>query len=134
LAENWRWNATICPKVGSEYLLELRYEELVTETEKTLRTICDFLGECFVKEMLDYHRTAEEHVPRDSQQWHRNSMRPPDVSKVYVWKQKLSVSDQIIFEQIAGSTLEMFGYECRHRKGTLASKMKSLYYMTVARW
>ena len=138
LAEDWRWKTTVCDKVGSvlgpEYFLELKYEDLIRDTEGTLRTICGFLGEPFAAEMLSHDETAESVVPADSLRWHKNSVRRPDPEKLFAWRHKLSRADQIIFEQVAGSALELFGYERQNRRSTLTSKLKNLYYAVVVRW
>ena len=137
LAEDWRWKTIIAHKVGSvlgEQYLEVRYEDLVLQTENTLRSICAFLQEDFHRDMLDYHLTAESEVPTDSLQWHRTSVKAPDSSKLYLWKHKMSLSDRIIFEQIAGEALELFGYERENHSSTLGSRLKNLYYATLKRW
>ena len=44
------------------------------------------------------------------------------------------MSDRIIFEQIAGDTLELFGYERGKLASTFTSRCKNLYYSVVARY
>ena len=138
LAEGWRWTTTLCHKVGSvlgdDYYLELRYEELVCDAAGAMRRICDFLGEPFERAMLEHDKVAESMVPTESRKWHEHSVRAPDTSKLYAWKEQLSVSDRIIFEQIAGDALELFGYEIERRPSTLRSKLKKLYYAILVRW
>jgi hypothetical protein len=138
LAGDWRWKTTIAHKVGSvrgpEYFLEARYEDLVREPETVLRKITDFLDEPYAPEMLSYHENAQSAVPADSLRWHRSSVRAPDRSKVYEWKTKVSVADRIIFEEIAGDALDLFGYEREYHRRTLRSRMKNLYYAIVRRW
>ena len=138
LAEDWRWKTTTCHKVGTvlgpEHFLELKYEDLVRDTAGTLRTICDFLDEPFAEEMLSHDETAETVVPADSLRWHTSSVRRPDPKKLFAWRRKLSETDQIIFEQVAGPALELFGYELQNRRSTLASRLKNFYYATVVRW
>jgi hypothetical protein len=129
---------TICHKVGSvrgaDYFLEIKYEDLVRDAEKILRRICEFLNEPFAAEMLSYHERAEDAVPQESLQWHLNSIRSPNPEKAYAWKRQLPLSDRIIFEQHAGDTLDLFGYEREGHASTLGSKLKNLYYALVARW
>ena len=137
LAENWRWKTTLAHKIGSvldEHYLEIRYEDLVVETENTMRTICTFLREPYCESMLAYHITAGREVPRESIQWHRSSVSAPDSSKIYHWKEKMSLSDRIIFEQIAGEALELFGYERENQPSTLGSRVKNFYYSAIKRW
>ena len=138
IADNWRWMTTICHKVGSvrgaEYFLEIKYEDLVRDAEGTLRRVCAFLQEPFAAEMLSYHETAKDAVPRESLEWHRNSIQSPNPDKALAWKHRLSVTDRIIFEQHASETLTLFGYELEHHSSTLKSKFKNLYYALLARW
>ncbi len=46
--------------LGPKQYLEVSYESLVTDPEKNLRMICDFLGESYEPGMLDFYRTAAE--------------------------------------------------------------------------
>jgi hypothetical protein len=138
LAEDWRWKTMVAHKIGmvlgKQHYLEVRYEDLVLKTEEVLRTICAFLHEPYQEDMLAYHTTAAQEVPAESIQWHTNSVKAPDASKLYTWKQKMSLSDRIIFEQVAADALELFGYERQNHPSTWASRLKNLYYSTVRRW
>lgn len=137
IARDWKWKVTLCHKLGSilpgGQFLEVKYENLVLDTEKTLATICRFIGIEFQNGMLNYHVTASHEVPDISQQWHKNSIREPDPAKVSAWRRKMGKSDRIIFEQIAGDTLDIFGYERERLNTTLMSQLKNLYYHTVVR-
>jgi sulfotransferase family protein len=136
VAEDWRWITTLAHKIGSvlgEHYLEVRYEDLVLYTEETLRSICAFLKEPFHEDMLTFHVTAEREMPSESMKWHQTSVQAPDESKVFMWKQRMSLSDRIIFEQIAGSTLDLFGYERERHTSTWGSRLKKLYYCTFKR-
>lgn len=138
LAEDWRWKTTVCHKVGSvlgpKHFLEMKYEDLVRDSEHCLRRICDFLDEPFAPEMLSYHQSARDVVPGESLQWHNSSVRAPDPDKLFAWKRELSLTDRIIFEQIAGSALDLFGYERENLGSSIGSKLKYLYYAVIVRW
>ena len=137
IAADWRHKTTICHKVGRALprgsFLEIRYEDLVTRTEETLRTICGFLGESYSSEMLSYHATALEVVPEESLKWHRSSVRPPDPSKIGRWKHELCRADRIIFEQIAGDALGLFGYPRERLTTTLGSRIRNAVYFGIGR-
>lgn len=137
LIRDWSWKTTLLHKVGSvmgKDYLEIRYEDLVRSPQDNLAQICRFLDEPFEPEMLSYSDGAKGVVPTQSQKWHRNSIRPPDPDKLGQWKLRLPCSERVIFEQIAGSTLELFGYEREYLKPTLASRARSLYYSLVKRY
>lgn len=138
LAEDWAHKTTLCHKVGRvlgpDQYLELRYEELVRDPEPVLRQVCDFLGESFDARMLHYHETAKDVVPGDSLKWHRNSVRAPDASKIFAWKNTMPESERIIFEEIAGPTLEYFGYERPPLKRSVFTRLKKIYLTMMNRW
>lgn len=136
LVRDWRWKTMLLHKVGAVLgadFLEVRYEDLVISPDQVLRDICTFLGEPYDPDMLTYSDSAGDVVPTESLKWHRNSIRPPDPSKLGQWKSRLPKSERIIFEQIAGDALDLFGYEREHLEPTLASRARSLYYDVVKR-
>jgi hypothetical protein len=133
---DWQWKTIIAHKVGSALgnnFLEVRYEDLVRQPEKTLRLICEFIDETYDPAMLSYSKNAEEVVPTESLKWHRNSVKPPDPSQLEKWKTGLAKAERIIFEQLAGDTLDVFGYEREHLAPTVASRALKVYYMLLKR-
>ena len=137
IAEDWRWKVTLARKIGNvlgRQYLEVRYEDLVLNTEAALRNICHFAELTFSEKMLLYHESGSERMPEKSMKWHRTSVRPPDKDKIEQWKRLLPVPDQILFEEVAGDALEMMGYVVERRGRTLSSRAKSLYYSFLKRW
>lgn len=138
IARDWRWKTLVCHKVGAvlpaDRFLELSYEDLVLDVEQQLQRVCQFLGVAFDPAMLEYHRSAETAVPRESLQWHRNSVSRPNAGKVLAWKSTMRRSDRIIFEQVAGDALAAFGYECLREPPNLGSRFRNLYYNVIARY
>jgi len=102
--------------------------------ESTLRRVCEFLDVAFHPGMLEYHASAEGEMPAEARHWHRNSIRPPDQSLIDEWRRRMSRADRIIFEQVAGDALELFGYERERLPATVASRFKNLYYAVWRRW
>jgi len=106
--------------------LEVRYEELITKPQETLERICGFLDLDFDAGMLNYHlRTPErlkEHKGRSSngvvtltkeQRFRQQEATtlPPDLSRVNVWKRKMTAAERTEFERVAGDLLSELGYE-----------------------
>jgi len=112
---------------------EVRYEDLVLHPESTLRKICQFLDVQFSPQMLEYHRSGRDELPNKSLRWHQNSVRAPDPALVGQWKQKMSISDRTIFEELAGDALKTFGYETEKLSTTKLSRAKEIYY-AIRRW
>lgn len=131
LARDWSWKVTLGRKMGEmipQNYLEVHYEQLVRSPESTLARICQFLGEPFEEAMLRYPETAEMDMPAASLGWHGSSVSAPDEAKLQAWRHGMSQSDQIVFEQVAGATLEMFGYELRSLRPTIKSRIKLARY------
>lgn len=107
----WVW-AAYRPgeRLGSKRYYQLRYEALIRRPCETLKAICQFLGEPFVENMLDYH-TNEQLVPEEDRKFHQLLSRPPATSRVYRWKQEMQVAEVTRFERIAGPTLIKYGYD-----------------------
>lgn len=136
-AQEWRWKTLVARKLGGvlgDCYLEVRYEDLVSDTEGALRCVCAHIDEPYDGAMLAYHEDARREVPADSLRWHETSVRAPDRTKVYAWKRHMSIADRIIFEQHARDALATFGYECEGRRSTLGSRLKNVYYATLKRW
>jgi Sulfotransferase family len=136
-AEDWRWKTLIGHKLGrllGEHYFELLYEDLVLKTAPTLRSACEFLGTGYDSRMLNYPETGKAQMPEESLGWHQNSIRAPDPALVYQWKNNMSLSDRIIFDQMAGDALATFGYERETHPSTLRSRIKNVYFATMKRW
>src|SRR3546814_15372828 len=83
--------------------------------------------------MLDYAEDAKDVVPTESLKWHRNSVRPPDPAQLGKWRTKLSKAERILFAQLAGETLELFGYERENMMPNLWSRALKVYYTLLRR-
>jgi hypothetical protein len=146
LSARWAYKTTICHKVGSvlgpDFYIEERFEDLIQDPQPVLRRICDFLGEPYSDQMLEYQRAAKTAVPqypgaenrKQLDAVHKHSFGELDRKMVSTWKTKMSKSDRIIFEQNAGYALDLFRYEREHLPATIASRLKNLYFNTVVRY
>jgi hypothetical protein len=110
------------------FYLEVRYEDLVLQTEVTLRRICEFAELPWHPAILSYHQRAEERLaelegdvvsPRGDRivkgaervGIHTLTTRPPEPTRVYRWRREMDETERRRFESIAGSTLRELGYE-----------------------
>jgi hypothetical protein len=131
VARDWQWKVSMGRKMGrmvAANYLEVFYEDLVVNTEHTLRRVCDFLGETYEPEMLDFDRTAVGEMPRESLAWHAQSVKRPDPDKVGQWRKRMSTVDQNVFERAAGDALDEFGYARAGIAASFASRIRFLQY------
>lgn len=122
-----RWAAMIAEARSQAHglpYLELRYDQLLNDPQTQIRRLCEFIELDFHPAMLDYHHgTAsrlDEHQARFRsdgqllvskeqrlhQQW--RTTRPPDTSRLNVWREHLSPSQQADCRKAGGALLAEF--------------------------
>lgn len=87
---------------------EVRYEALLTQPEEVLAGVCDFLGEPYSPQMLDFHKDPTSYGSYAAE--HRNLHNPLMPRNVARWRRKMSSEEVRIFESIAGRELTEYGY------------------------
>lgn len=92
--------------VGPERYLELRYEQLVVETERELRRICVFAGLPYEPDMLGYPGKVDL-----SDKPHQQSLARPPTAGLRDWRADMAAPDVAAFEKMAGTVLQESGYE-----------------------
>jgi hypothetical protein len=129
-AELWVERVTIAREQGAlvRHYMEAKYEDLVTETEPTLRRVADFLELPWDAAMLDYHERAEERLKEKARDLPRKKSRgdqpaaarmashamakqPPDPKRIGRWRIEMSAEDRELYESVAGKLLVELGYE-----------------------
>jgi Sulfotransferase family len=98
------------PYIGQ--ILDVKYEDLVTAPEPTLRNVCAFLGEEFETEMLDW-RDLTELVPKRERSIHTKLAEPLRREAVDVWQKKLSGLQCFAVECCLQRDLRELGYRLR---------------------
>jgi hypothetical protein len=136
VASNWKKRILRARRQGRKlgHYAELRYEDLVLDTEPNLRRICEFCELPWDAGMLDYHRRAEgrlEEMARDlpaegerltrpgteRMQAHALTREPPNPEAVSRWRTRMSDEDRAAFEAVAGDLLADLGYEVSSSPG-----------------
>ena len=114
-AEWWRDHVRLGRCMGKmlppDRYMEIRYEDLVLDTENNLRRICDFLGLPYAVEMLNYYKNSESLIPAERSSQHYNADAPPMASRTYAWKTSMDKSAVAVFDKYAKTQLQAFGYE-----------------------
>jgi hypothetical protein len=95
--------------LSEEQYLELHYEDLVLDTEGSLRKVCDWLGEDFEQGMLDFHEHAENQVASWEKELHNKVMRRPKSSDVHRWRKEMTFLQVARVESIAGRVMDTVG-------------------------
>jgi hypothetical protein len=136
-AKRWK-RRVIATRNRSEsvrHYIEVRFEDLVTDTEATLRRVSDFIELDYDPAMLAYHERASERLGEINRELpagrghheldaepriaaHARASDPPAPGRVAAWRIEMSPEDVNAFEAEAGDLLAELGYA---RHGRLAS-------------
>jgi hypothetical protein len=95
-------------------ILQVRYEELVLDTEATLRRICQFIGEEFEPHMLSWEQKVDEQVPDRERRIHTKLKRRIGADDVARWQREMSARELFVAEAFMGAHLVRAGYERRY--------------------
>ena len=95
-------------------ILEVRYEDLVSDVETTLRRICSFLGEEFEPSMLQGQKNVSA-VPERERHIHSKLDQPVSREAIAAWRRTLSPLACFVMESCLGNDLTRLGYPLRFR-------------------
>jgi hypothetical protein len=125
-----------------EHYTEVRFEELVEDTEGALRRVCDYIELEFDPVMLDYHERAEgrlaekaRELPRKNRpnqpaearlESHRLAKEPPRSDRVGMWRERMSEQEVSEYEAVAGDMLVKLGYGVSTEAGAERAREKGL--------
>jgi hypothetical protein len=116
--DRFEWNLAIDARrhyLGlplARQVLEIRYEDLVLDPERTVRHVCCFLGEEFEPAMLDWH-SRRCLVPARERHIHRKLGQELSSAFVAAWYRRLSAPECFAVEACLHERLELLGYPLR---------------------
>ena len=93
-----------------EAVHRLRYEDLLTDSETTIRTLCDFLGEDFVPELLAHQTTTAARQGAELSKSWKNTAAPILKSNSGKYKTVLCEAEVAMVESISGDLMTTLGY------------------------
>jgi hypothetical protein len=99
--------------LGPSRYLEVRYETLIAEPERVLRSVCEFVDLPFDAGMLSYYERADDVMADIALPHHHESIRKPPTAGLRSWQTEMAAEDVVAFEAIAGPLLVRLGYPVR---------------------
>lgn len=106
--------------------LDVRYETLVREPEDVLEKVCQFLGEEYSPDMLNFHKSTIAQRRAETKD-HKPLGHPVNDKYVSIYKELLSLRDQRIFAGVAGQELLELGYDVTVEPLVLNQQQQDLY-------
>jgi len=110
-----------------EHYMEIRYEDLILDTEPILRSVCEFFELEWHDELLTYHERSADRLqemaralPGDGKakelsverrmKTHEMTTKPPSADRVQRWRKQMTEEQRLQFEEVAGDLLTELGY------------------------
>ncbi len=110
-----------------DHYMEIRYEDLILDTEPVLRRVCEFIELPWDDALLHYHERSADRLqemaralPGDGRAkeltverrlaTHEMTTKPPSADRVARWRTQMSPEQRDEFEAVAGDLLDELGY------------------------
>lgn len=96
----------------------LKYEDLIVDTELTLKKLCKFLGISYESQMLDYDLSYKKNIAAFEQkaEIHTKLARKSTKNDIARWKTESSAFTVWVFEAAAYKSLKKAGYDLAYYK------------------
>lgn len=104
--EKWKWLTNVAKP---EQLLEIKYEDLVSNPDATVRKICLFLEIDFESEMLEIRSIVKKRNMTQIKHY-RNLSNPINISSIGKWRRYLNEDDMTKIQPIIERQLSEYGY------------------------
>lgn len=98
---------------NNDHCYIIKYENLVTKSEDTLRNICYFLTLPYESVMLDYYKNDQAFLkePIKTIDWKVKILEKPDGCNIGRYQAELTDNEILTFNSIAGGMLKHFDYK-----------------------
>jgi Sulfotransferase family len=129
IAKRWRKKITKAREDSPqlEHYIEIRYEDLILDTEPVLRSVCEFIELPWDDSLLSYHERSADRLremaralPAEGRakelsverrmKTHEMTTKPPSADRVARWRTQMSSEQRQEFEAVAGDLLDQLGY------------------------
>jgi hypothetical protein len=112
-ANKWTWSVRLARKFMEAYpekVIEVRYEDLVREPEKTMCTVCDFLDHPFAPDALNEDEPLETMDDVVGLELHENIVKEITTDNIGKGRRRLGEDQKRKLKDLIGETLDAAGY------------------------
>jgi hypothetical protein len=127
LGEEWRKHVEAGRRAQNlvPHYVELRFEDLVRDPERELKSLCQYLSLAWDPLMLDYRAQGAARLSRlqgrlhargamiareERTRIHANLTRAPDTDRLDVWRREMTPAERRLLEDAAGPLVQALGY------------------------
>ncbi len=128
MAQHWTERVSLGLASEIQYpksIMHIYYEDIVGNTEETLKQICSFVDIEYTQDMI---KGDGFKLPSYTKHQHKLVGTPPDYSRIESWKNELSQREIEIFEHGAGNLLRILGYEPVYSNPKRIKRIEKLKY------
>jgi hypothetical protein len=108
----------------------IKYEDLVTNPEGSVRELCAFLGLPYTPVVFDFYKRREELLTTfpspEIRRIHDSLGEPVNTGRMDLWKSQLTPLEVRIADQIAGRTADVMGYSRETTRFSFRLYLRSL--------
>lgn len=128
IAEQWARNVEcvfdFMDRLSNQATMVIKYENLVRNSEHTIRAICSWLQLDYEPSMMQFHVSNSAHglEPKQTIDWKKRTLEPIGTQTVGRFSELLSKVEIAAFESRAGQSLARFGYTLETRRAHGQSK------------
>ncbi|MBT6843919.1 MAG: hypothetical protein HOA17_09035 [Candidatus Melainabacteria bacterium] len=121
-------------KLGTDSILEIRYEELVTKPEQSLELICDFIEEKYEASLFDNSEDQAAIFSNWESGWKQKTRSKLNTDSINSWQTELDEDQQAILNSYLKDILAGLGYESKTNKLNIKQKIKLGFEFSTIAW
>jgi hypothetical protein len=112
IANEWKDNIITIEKfLIDKNNITIRYEDLISNSEKFLKSVCDFIGIKFNEKMLNFYKPKVNDEPKSTLDWKMKTFEPVDGKNKNKYLKLLNNQEIELFNNISEKILKEYGYE-----------------------
>jgi hypothetical protein len=110
-----------------EQVLTVRYEDLVSEPEATVRRVCDHVRLGYNSEMLAIERAGPEKIVAEQAWWYSGVSQPISDAASGRWRTEMPEADRRVVVAVAGPELRALGYDAAEGQAAVPRSRALVY-------
>lgn len=118
IARQWRKDQLAClqlkERINPDRFFAISYERLISDPEKEMRQLCNFLNLKFDPAIFDYYLSDESKTTSGAGKMWENVAKPILHNNTKKYMKELDKEEVLIFETVAGDVLETLGYQLEY--------------------
>jgi len=116
--------------------MHIRYEDLVTQPEESMKAMCGFAGIAYQPGIFNFHEKKEEvlalYEPGFLEKYHASLLKKINISRVGLWQKQLTDREVKLLEYTAGTTGIKAGYQLSKTRFSWLTPVQALPGRAIA--